>query len=1083
MAKVTKKARVTRARSHPRVLRQRSGPAKTTPPQLGPHYHRSRLYRLLDQAHRRPIVWISAPAGAGKTTLVRSFLQARELPCLWYQFDERDADPASFFSSLREAVRRLSPRKRETLQFLTPEYVLGLPVYTRNFFEQLAMRFATPFALVFDNYQDLPERAPLQRLLPQGLAALPEGFNVFILSRSALPAAFAGEQARRRIARVDGEALQLNDKEVRGIAKLYKLRPLSPQSLTDMQTRTQGWVAGVVLLLERLSLEAARAADVFAGGEEEIVFEYFATELFDKTDRRERNFLLKTALLPQVNAELARDITGERRSAEILAKLARKNFFTYRLAGPKPVYRYHPLFQSFLRARGSKDLTAEELGGTRMAAADALAKMGLYDDAATLLLEAADRKGLAKLVLQQAPVLATQGRLETLRQWLNALPQESIHTQPWLCYWLGMCRLPLDPPSARETLERAYELFGQLNDARGCYTALSGIIESFVLELTDLNPLSKWIEEFNRLDQTHPTSGLGDLEAPVVLAAMNALVHACPQHPRRRYWAERVDTLLQKRLPPEQQVPLAANLAIHRLLRGDFNEVQELGARLARLERDAALPITRIYIYGIRTVIAWTFGRLHEAEELVAAGLKEAETQGVHLLDARLLEQLCYACNSCGNVKAFERYFDQLAAIRQLSPFDRTQVAFFSSWLAFLHGDYVRARHEVEMAVAALEKLAFPWMLAQQRSFKAQVLTAIGDFKEAEQVNANISQFAEDIDSDSLRFQTQLTGAWIAQCRGDDSECLAGLAHALQLGRLRGFTICHIAPPKMMGELCSLALEHNLEVDYVRKLIRAHCLSPPASAIDPDAWPWPIRVNTLGRFAVVIDDKPLRFDKKAQKKPLELLKALIAFGGEDVSEQALIEALWFEAEGDAAAQALATTVHRLRRLLGADVLRRQEGRLSLDAGYCWVDTWALNGALARLEEASAAGELDGIGRRVEAVFRLYGGSFLERDPAAFWMLAPRERLRAKLLRVLVGTGQVLCQNGHRSRAVACYEKALEVEPLAEECYREIMRNYLAEGRQAEALRAYERCQKLLAAELGLSPSPETEALYQEIQKN
>jgi ATP/maltotriose-dependent transcriptional regulator MalT len=326
MAEPTSKARASRASPRPPLgKRPRPAAAKTTPPRLGPHYRSSRLYRLLDQARRRPIVWISAPAGAGKTTLITSYLEARGLSCLWYQLDERDADPASFFSSLRAAVRKRSPRKRETLQFLTPEYVFGLPAYTRNFFEKVGMRFATPFALVLDNYQDLPEHALLQRLLPQGLASLPDDFSVFVLSRIAPPAAMAGEQARRRLARVESEALQLNEKEVQGIAKLYKLDELSADTLTDIQTRTQGWVAGVVLLLEGLSVEAQRTVGVFAGEEEGVVFDYFATELFDKADARTRAFLLKTALLPQVNAELARDVTGEPRSAEILAELARKN--------------------------------------------------------------------------------------------------------------------------------------------------------------------------------------------------------------------------------------------------------------------------------------------------------------------------------------------------------------------------------------------------------------------------------------------------------------------------------------------------------------------------------------------------------------------------------------------------------------------------------------------------------------------------------------------------------------------------------------------------------------------------------------
>jgi DNA-binding SARP family transcriptional activator len=709
--------------------------------------------------------------------------------------------------------------------------------------------------------------------------------------------------------------------------------------------------------------------------------------------------------------------------------------------------------------------------------------MELHDDAALVLLESADHEGLAGLILQQAPVLIAQGRLETLGKWLSALPPETIRAEPWHLYWLGMCRLAFDPASARETLEQAYEAFRERDDARGRYSALSGIVETLILEATDLNPLRKWVDELDRLDQTRSASSLGDLEPQIVLTAVDALLYGCPDHPRVSYWVERAETLLKGRLDPKHAVPLTAHFAFYRCCVGDFAEARGLGSDLSRLYKESAQPMVRIYCCGIRSVIAWLHGKRHEAEELVRAALEEGKAHGVHVLDARILGQACYATGNCGDAEAFERYLKQFTAIPQLGAFDKAQLTFFSSWLALLHGDYLGARREIETSVAALEKLGFPWMLAVQRSFKTQVLTATGDLQEAEQLNGMVTQFAEGMGSDILRFQTQLNDAWIALRRGNEHECRIALSQGLRFGRIRGYSIHPCAPPEMMSELCCLALEHDIEVEHVRELIRAHYLSPPASAIDPDAWPWPVKVYTLGRFAVLIDGHSLHFDKKAQKKPLELLKALIAFGGQNVGEQVLLEALWPETEGDAAAQALATTVHRLRKLLGADALRRQEGRLSLDAEHCWVDTWALARALARLEEASATGDHDDLGGGVEAVFRLYTGGFLERDPVASWMIAPRERLRAKLLRALVNAGQVLCRNGYRVQAVACYEKALEVEPLAEDVYRELIRCHLADGHPAQALSVFQRCQQIFQAELGLSPSAEIEALYEEVRNS
>lgn len=78
--------------------------AKITSPRLSGVVQRSRLFSLLDDCSARPVTWVTASAGSGKTTLVASWVQARKIPCLWYQVDEGDGDIASFFYYMAMAV-------------------------------------------------------------------------------------------------------------------------------------------------------------------------------------------------------------------------------------------------------------------------------------------------------------------------------------------------------------------------------------------------------------------------------------------------------------------------------------------------------------------------------------------------------------------------------------------------------------------------------------------------------------------------------------------------------------------------------------------------------------------------------------------------------------------------------------------------------------------------------------------------------------------------------------------------------------------------------------------------------------------
>ena len=113
---------------------------------------------------------------------------------------------------------------------------------------------------------------------------------------------------------------------------------------------------------------------------------------------------------------------------------------------------------------------------------------------------------------------------------------------------------------------------------------------------------------------------------------------------------------------------------------------------------------------------------------------------------------------------------------------------------------------------------------------------------------------------------------------GEEAEGLTALSRAMALGKAGGYINSFVWQPPVMAQLCAKALEAGIEVEYVQSLVRKRRLVPEEPPVEIETWPWPIRIYALGRFEIQRDDQPLQFVGKVQRKPLGLLKAIVAFG-------------------------------------------------------------------------------------------------------------------------------------------------------------------------------------------------------------
>src|SRR6185503_11252040 len=264
---------------------------------------------------------------------------------------------------------------------------------------------------------------------------------------------------------------------------------------------------------------------------------------------------------------------------------------------------------------------------------------------------------------------------------------------------------------------------------------------------------------------------------------------------------------------------------------------------------------------------------------------------------------------------------------------------------------------------------------------------------------------------------------------------------------------------------------------YVKQMIGRLRVSPLSEFME--CWPWAVKIYSLGRYEIYRNEERLEFSGKVPKKPLMLLKALIAFGGRSVPEERLMDALWPDEEADAVRKSLDINVLRLRKLLGGnDSIIVNDELISLNPQKCWTDIWAFERRIAQTEGAEAEPGLPPAG----AAATLYRGNFLPADAEEPWTVKARERLRGKFVRLVEAVGLEEEKAGRWEQAIALYLKGLEADDLSEPFYQGLMRCYRGLGRHAEAMNAFRRLRQLLSVVLGIAPSASTQAIAHSLQR-
>jgi len=1040
---------------------------------------RPRLFERLDEARARPVIWLCAPPGSGKSTLAATWIEARRVPHLWYQVDAADSDPATFMHYMRMAAQVLVGKRAAALPPYASEPQQDLARFARSFCRELFALLPRHTVIVLDNFHEARSSPEQRAAFAQGLEELPEGVNILVLSRGDPPPEFSRLMAGRRIARIDAAELRCTDDEA---DRLLGSVGLPRDDVQRIVRQSDGWAAALVLLREHLSRPSATLEESLGEGKDAI-FRYFAGEIFGRARPENRHALMVTAILPSITEGEARELTGSDDAGRLLDYLYRRRLFVDRRRGAAVTYQYHALFREFLVEEGRRRLPAARRCELTAHAARLIEQRGEPESALALYRDAGDFAAMHRLIVANALDWARHGRSQALSDWIEALPPSVREADPWLAYWLGRAWVFVQPARGQAALERAFESFRAAGDLRGQALALNTIVTGYYYEWANFAPIDRWLPEFSRLlggDGDVPLDRESELRARS--AWLIAMLFRTPDDGALAACAQRLDALLDGE-PDVNARMMAASTLFNYLnwhTKGDSAD-----ALVARVEPLLARPdVTPMMQLWWRTHLAfWHFinGRYDRSAAVTAEARDIAERYGLAAYLFEIDHAEASALVSKGALAEAKARLDAIE--RRLSPSRRMDWAYFHHLKATLEqrmGLPAAAVKSAERAVALARETGLPTLqlphfiarLGHARAGAGDRAGGLAALDEALRLAAGADRWALEQQRLAVEIGFDLEAA-------DDDAARGKIARLVDAYKSRGYVVFLRNRPDLAARIAAFALREGIEPDYVRLLIARNALVAPAGA--GEAWPFRLRVHALGGFELVRDGQPMRFAGKAQQRPLDLLKLVVALGGEDVESAAVTAALWPDADGAAAKTSFDTALFRLRKLLDVDgALRLAGGKLSLAPELVWTDVAALQDTLdaaQRAYEAKAGAAT--LAQAARAVLAACPGPLLGAEEAP-WIAQPRDALRARMLRILLALGEALEAARDWATAVDVYRRGLEADNLAEPFYRGLMRSLAARGEHAEALVAFRRCRELLSVVLGMKPSAETERLYREI---
>lgn len=1042
----------------------------------------SKLWARYEESSRYPLTIIKAGPGYGKsTTLVSYFSEYYDHDYYWYNVDDLDSDPALFFLNFIHAFKykkeKIGDRAIRLLN-QSGNNRISLRHIIDIFINELFNKLKGEHFIVIDDFHLVSNKKKIIELLTYFINRIPPNLHLLIATREDIDfPQWATWLLKKKMMLIEEKELSLNRREIQNFLEFEYNISLNEKDIDNIYQETEGWIMAIDLIGE--GLDNGTGLDEIINSETNslsLLFEYLAFEVLENQSKEIREFLLKTAVLKYLRADICNQLLDIDYSGEIIQKIVEKRLFTYFLTNGQ--YRYHHLFHEFLLEQGKKEYNYRDF---HKKAAKICQEKGKKGFAIYHSLGAEDYENAAELILSSAEKLFELGRLDTLQKGLDKLPDGTFAKYPLLNVYQG----------------DIYRLRSHFNQALHAYKNA----EDYFIEKADKIKLSIVFQRIAMiyLDTVQPSRADQYLKKALTLCDEknfwdeSDLLKLMAENKANEGQLKKAEYLYQQAEDINDKDVIHNNFSARvRLRTGRLRGAKKILEKKVGKEKDNdRIPRSHRETILILSIINSFMGNSTSAVNYAQDGIYLGDKFNSPFVKAVAYMRLGHSFQLQGRAKAEkadDAYQKSLNIIDEFYiPRGKAEPLMGLALLEAFYGDCDLGLKYGKDGEKISEKAGDEWLariiklsLGINYYFKA-------DFKKAEKIFLeNINKFNELND----KFLVMVNSLWLSLIYYEfeknnkfilTAESLFDIVEEnnFEFIFLRSTLLAGDEPERFVPVLLK-ARESNIKIDYINGILAemglSHLENHPG---------YKLKIKGLGDFRVWRGKWEIESKDWEREKARELFLLFIVHMGELIPKEKIYYYLWPKKNEKKAARNFKVTLNALKKALEPNRQPRQEPYFIIRKGssYGFNKEAGYSYDIEEFERLISKGEKKKDIKEQIKYFELAlekYANFAADKLYLDWIRDERERLRSLFL----NTGDKLIEKYYEVKNFEnCIEfsnKILGVDNCWEKAYLYKMKSYYQLNRRSMAIKVYNRCKITLDRELNVFPISAIEKYYKKL---